>query len=74
MARLLKHIIDNLDVEKLSVEEAKKALFYIDFHLDSEGNFQTVMRFMKMKDEIEKRLIYLNSLLKIVTVVPIAFL
>ena len=52
MAGLIDHIMESLQVDSLTRAEAEEALFYIDLHLDQDGNMAEVIQLFELKSKI----------------------
>ncbi len=52
MTGLIDYIVENLEVDQLTLAEADEALFYIDLHLDQDGEIREVIKLFNLKSKI----------------------
>ncbi len=60
MAGLIDHMMESLEVDQLTWAEADEALYYIDMHLDHDGDLAEVIRLFDLKSKILQHLAQLE--------------
>jgi len=62
MAGLIDYIMESLAVDQLTLAEAEEALYYIDLHLDQDGDIREVMQLFDLKSKILQRITDLENI------------
>lgn len=62
MVRLFDSMMESLKVDQLTLTEADEALFYIDLHLDQDGDIRGVMRLFDVKSKILEHISHLEKI------------
>lgn len=61
MAVTIDHILEGFAVNQLTWAEAEEALFYIDLHLDQDGDISEVIHLFEVKSQILDHLTQLET-------------
>ena len=62
MVRLFDSMIESLQVDQLTLVEADEALFYIDLHLDQDGDIREVIELINLKSKILQHITHLGKI------------
>ena len=54
----------NLEIDRLTRNKAERAIYYLDFLLDHEGEMHELVQLHKLKNELLKKIHHLDTLVK----------
>ncbi|RDC58806.1 hypothetical protein [Adhaeribacter pallidiroseus] len=61
MTGLIDYIVESIEVDQLTLGEVDEALFYIDLHLDQDGDISEVIHLFHLKSKLLDHLTQLEK-------------